>query len=270
MIKFVNQVPSIYTSASRDFQYLSWLINIVLNSVKHNVDGLYNLPNISSDSKVSELLALTLGFKIKRNYDQKQLVALVATLPLILKYKGTITAVQIAAYALVKASGALGDAECEVEGAELVVTLPSGLVDIALFLDLLAYILPAGMTCRIDRKPIIDRELDDINVKYYDNLHKMFVNDFSIVNSYNNVNAKPYLSTLFDVDDPATSDIETLTSANYSTANLNKIGENTYILNAGLLDNAVIPVLYNNITPSGDSQTRQRALYSAEADGRNK
>ena len=76
MIKFANQVPSVYPSASRDFQYLGWLIDIVLNSVKHNVDDLYDLPNNQADIKLTELLALTLGFKVKRNYDQKQLSAL--------------------------------------------------------------------------------------------------------------------------------------------------------------------------------------------------
>ena len=45
MIKFYEQVPAVYPSASRDFQYLCWLIDIVLNSVKHNVDDLYDLPN---------------------------------------------------------------------------------------------------------------------------------------------------------------------------------------------------------------------------------
>ena len=70
MIKFREQVPSVYTNASRDFQYLSWLIDVVLNSVKHNVDTIYDLPNVKHDAKLSELLAMTLGFKVKRNYDQ--------------------------------------------------------------------------------------------------------------------------------------------------------------------------------------------------------
>ena len=88
MIKFKNLVPSVYPNASRDFQYLCWLIDIVLNSVKHTVDDLYDLPNSKADPKLTELLAMTLGFKVKRNYDQDQLRALVAALPRILKYKG--------------------------------------------------------------------------------------------------------------------------------------------------------------------------------------
>lgn len=159
MIKFREQVPSIYISASRDFQYLSWLIDIVLNSVKHNVDSLYNLPNIADDARLSELLAMTLGFKVKRNYDQKQLAALVAILPRILKYKGTLTAVAMAGKALIAASGASGEIDCKSVNGELRVTLPKKLVDISLFTDLLPYILPAGMTSRIIRTDLMTSAL---------------------------------------------------------------------------------------------------------------
>ena len=152
LIKFREQVPSIYPSASRDFQYLGWLIDIVLNSVKHNVDDLYDLPNSKTDPRLTELLAMTLGFKVKRNYDQNQLQALVAALPRILKYKGTMTAVNMAGNALIAASGAIGSFDSEVKDGELTVVLPKSLIDISLFTDLLPYILPAGMTCHIVRK----------------------------------------------------------------------------------------------------------------------
>ena len=152
MIKFYDQVPSVYPSASRDFQYLCWLIDIVLNSVKHNVDDLYDLPNSKADSRLTELLAMTLGFKVKRNYDQTQLRALVAVLPRLLKYKGTKAAVDMAGKALIAASGAsgvIGGFYSEVKNGELIITFPEDLVDVALFTDLLNYILPAGMTYHI-------------------------------------------------------------------------------------------------------------------------
>jgi hypothetical protein len=158
MIKFANQVPSVYPSASRDFQYLCWLIDIVLNSVKHNVDDLYALPDNKADPKLTELLAMTLGFKVKRNYDQSQLRALIAALPRILKCKGTKTAIDMAGNALIKASGASGEFTSEISEGELIVTFPVNLVDISLFTDLLEYILPAGMTYRVVRKNQIKQQ----------------------------------------------------------------------------------------------------------------
>ena len=168
MINLYNQVPSVYTSASRDFQYMCWLFNIVLNSVKHNVDGLYTLPNIGSDPKLTELLAMTLGFKVKRNYDEKQLTALVTILPTVLKYKGTKKAIEMAARALVKATGSLGEAKVSIKDTVVEVTLPKDLIDVSLFLDLLDYILPAGMSCRVIRKNEESNDIDDIIVKYKD------------------------------------------------------------------------------------------------------
>ena len=161
MIKFREQVPSVYTDASRDFQYLTWLFDIVLNSVKHNVDSIYDLPNIKVGSRLTELLAMTLGFKVKRNYDQKQLAALVAVLPRVLKYKGTEIAIDTVCNALIGASGSTGNHSTSIANNELKITLPKGLIDVSLITDLIPYILPAGMTYRIERKDQIVRGFID-------------------------------------------------------------------------------------------------------------
>jgi hypothetical protein len=275
MINFYNQVPSVYPNASRDFQYLSWLINIVLNNVKHNVDDLYTLPNVNIDSKTTELLALTLGFKVKRNYDQKQLTALVGVLPSILKYKGTIRAVEMAADALIMASGSTGDPSCKVHGAQLEVTLPKDLIDITLFLDLLDYILPAGMTCRVIRGTQNKRSLDAIEVQYSDKLRKGVYDDLHI--DYD-TGLFTGLSGLLELGELKTG--ETDASGNkkpaaatrpYNTANLivghDDSNNETLTLNAGLLDNTIIPVIPTTSVPSDDTQSRAIALYSTQANG---
>lgn len=240
MINFSKQVPSIYPNASRDFQYLGWLIDIVLNSVKHNVDALYSLPVINDDTKLTELLALTLGFKVKRNYDKRQLAALVSVLPSILKYKGTETAIVMAAEALIKSSGASGDFTYKVNGAHLDVTFPEDLVDTSLFTDLLAYILPAGMTCRIIRDTQIKAYLDDVLLGFKDTVQFAECRDLA----WDNTNMSAGLSSLFDPE---------IQLANPDFASNFKLNENgKAILNAGLLNNTVIPVLTaeTQITPT--------------------
>lgn len=227
MINFFNQVPSVYSDASRDFQYIGWLINIVLNSVKHNVDDLYDLPNIKSDPRLTEILAMTLGFKVKRNYDQKQLAALVSIIPSVLKYKGTAKAVTIVGEVLLRATGSSGMFECEVKDNCLEVLLPKDLVDITLFLDLLPYILPAGLTCRIVRKTQIQKSVDAIKLGYEDVLRASWHRD---VDWDNDAQTSTGLTNLFDVD--ANNDV--------SFAGHKKLSDN---LNTGLLDNSVVPLL---------------------------
>lgn len=256
MINFYNQVPSVYPTASRDFQYISWLVNIVLNYVKHNIDDLYELPHANIDQKLAELLALTLGFKVKRNYEQKQLAALVAILPSILKYKGTEKAVTMAAEALITASGASGTVNCKVDGARLIVTLPS-LLDTTLFLDLLDYILPAGMTCRIVRKDQTNETLKT-KVKYSDEFIKAICED---LDTDYTTNLATGLAMLFDVDN--------ITKDSFTTANFAEVtdDDNKLVLNTGLLTNTVIPVI-PNATQYKDISTGV-GLFSLDVDGKN-
>ena len=245
MINLYNQVPTIYTNASRDFQYLSWLLNVVLNSVKHNIDDIYNLPNTNSDPKITELLALTLGFKVKRNYDKTQLIALVAALPSVLRYKGTEKAILMAAEALVRAAGSHGGAYVDVEGVEVVVTLPKDLVDITLFLDLLDYILPAGMTCRVIRQNKNTKKIDDIQIKHSDELNTLVVGDIALANLYS---------------------LENTTYNQGFYANIHEDAESKFV-NVGLLDNTVIPTLDDASFVKAEQEYENVILRSTEADG---
>lgn len=236
MIKMYDQVPLVYNNASRDFQFLSHLIDIVLNSVKHNVDGIYDLPNSKADPALTELLAMTLGFKIRRNYNKEQLIAIVEILPIILKYKGTLYAVNIAGEALIRTAGAAGRFKCELASDKLLhITFPQdprGLIDITLFTDLLPYILPAGVTCRIFRKT----EIIQSRTTYFD-LHSTLYAKWHPDVSYDPMtNYATGLASLYDVS----AINEESTFANFKPAS-DKDGK--YVVNEGLMDNSVIPVL---------------------------
>jgi hypothetical protein len=233
MIKFYNQVPSIYPNASRDFQYLSWLIDIVLNSVKHNVDDLYDLPNSKTDPRLTELLALTLGFKVRRSYDQSQLRALVAALPGILRYKGTKIAVDMAGNALIATSGATGHFQSEVKDGELEVIFPENLVDISLFTDLLPYVLPAGMTCHIIRTNRVVSKLTT-ELGYQDTVLAEWLPDLDW-NGDNQTSSG--LANLFEVG----RDISDF--ANYLSGDNTEAKALTECFTGGLLDNTIIPTV---------------------------
>lgn len=163
MIKIKNQIPSIYYDASRDFQVLGHLYEVVLNYIKTNADMLYLLPNgIDADTRSTELLATTLGFRLRRNYDKEQLAALVSIFPRLLKIKGTVKAIELAGNALVKASGVPGNFTCdtsEMKNHELIIKIPIELSDITLFMDLLPYILPFGVRVSIERSTAITQKI---------------------------------------------------------------------------------------------------------------
>ena len=150
MIKLQNYTPEVYYNHSRDFQFIGRLYDIVLNSVKTNADLLYNLRNnVNFNSKLVDLLTLTLGFKSKHQYNTKQLVALCSIFPTILKNKGNIKAVQLAGQALLNAEGVTDPFNCKMINNTLYLFVPKKLSDLNLLYDLLDYILPAGITCEI-------------------------------------------------------------------------------------------------------------------------
>ena len=152
LINMYNEVPRVYLDASRDFQFISRLINIVLNSVKHNVDDMYDIPNVKEGSRLAELLAMTLGFKIRRKYNQKQLIAIVNILPEILKNKGTEKAVMLIGNALIQAADRQGKVYCSFDDGILSIILPKDSIDFTLLIDVLPYVLPAGVSYRISRR----------------------------------------------------------------------------------------------------------------------
>lgn len=227
MIKMYEQVPQVYMNASRDFQYLSRLIDVVLNSVKYNIDGIYSLPNNPSNVELTELLALTLGFKVKRNYDKEQLAALVSILPSILKYKGTQTAIDLVGKAIIKASGTPGTFLSSVKDNVLEIILPREQVDITLFLDLLPYILPAGLSCRIIKRTV-QQSMVSTETGFESAIRAVLVKDYEI-------------NRLYSPDNSAVIDFHNvLGSPHYVNPN------DPYRPNLGLVDDNIIPVMENS------------------------
>lgn len=154
MIKLQNYTPEVYYRESRDFQFIGRLYDVVLNYIKTNTDLIYNLPmSDNSDSTLVDLVAMTLGFKSRHNYNVNQLVAICSIFPTILKYKGSIKAIELIGNALVKSEGITKDKfSCVINKdnpTELILAVPNSLSDKALLRDLLNYVLPAGMTYKV-------------------------------------------------------------------------------------------------------------------------
>lgn len=152
MIKLQDLTPQVYYNQSRDFQFIGRLYDLVLNYLKTNSDNLYNLPlSDNTNEQTLSLLATTLGFKMRRNYDSKQLVAVCSVLPKVLKYKGSLKSVLIAAQAILNANGISQKLIYDIEenNTKLVLYVSSYLTNLNLLYDLLDYILPAGMSFNI-------------------------------------------------------------------------------------------------------------------------
>jgi len=158
MIRLQDMTPDVYYNQSRDFQFIGRLFDIVLNSVKTNADLIKECPlSMNSDEKLIDLMSLTLGFKSKHNYNVKQLTALCSAFCEIIKNKGSLYSIELAARTLFSAESVRQEFEADLseDNTEITIYVPEELTDLNLFRDLLNYILPAGIRCTIIRTTLI-------------------------------------------------------------------------------------------------------------------
>lgn len=166
MIRLQNNTPQTYYERSRDFQFIGRLYDVVLNSVKTNADIVtYGIPYSDfSPDKFLELLSRTLGFKPKHNYTHEQLLAICNVFSAVLRNKGNIQAIQLIGEAILKTEGILGtifclmkyDAVAMRDLPVLRIIIPEKLAEIALFYDLLEYVVPAGVSAEVVRGTMSD------------------------------------------------------------------------------------------------------------------
>lgn len=162
MIKLQNLTPEVLYDQSRDFQLIGRLFDLVLNSVKTEVDMLYNLPfSDNSSDELLSLLTLMYGLKLDRNkYTSRQLRAICSVMPKLMKTKGSFAAVDTLCRALLRADSIVGDfmiiacdgGELNKTHCHLDIYMPSKDLHMEILFELLPYILPAGVTFTIKQE----------------------------------------------------------------------------------------------------------------------
>lgn len=153
MIRVRDLVPEVYYNESRDFQTIGRVYEALFNHCKTNADIMRALPiSGQSDGKMLRLMAATLGFQGRRDYDDDELRALCVSLIQILRLKGSKSAIVKSVNVMLNAHG--------IDEVPMIVTDPNDscnyliyvskrLSDTTLLEDLMDYILPAGFTYRL-------------------------------------------------------------------------------------------------------------------------
>ena len=153
MIKVRDLVPEVYYNESRDFQTIGRVYEAIFNYLKTNADLMASLPiSGGSDWHMLNLMATTLGFQGRREYDNDELRALCMSLIPILRLKGSKSSVVLAVNTMLNAHGIdevptiLVDPE---DNFNYLIYISERLTDTTLLEDLMDYILPAGFTYRL-------------------------------------------------------------------------------------------------------------------------
>ena len=146
-----NLIPEIYYKESRDFAYVGRLVEIIFNYMKTGADSVSaRYDNVESEGTIVNLLVDTLGFDLKHEYLDRDLVYIASTLIYLLRNKGTSFSIDLAVRLMLNSQKVTDVSEfefCSFDSKlqELTIRIPDNLTDLVLLEDLLDYILPAGV-----------------------------------------------------------------------------------------------------------------------------
>lgn len=150
MIGVYESLPRKYYADSRDFQFIGRVFEAAFNYMKMNAD-LARKSKIPSecDVRMLPLLAKTLGFDSKHEYNTEDFRALCSSFVGIVRKKGSIEGITEAIKAFLSAQNIELEAypdRNESDYMDLRIFLPTEVKDTSLLEDVFDYILPAGMT----------------------------------------------------------------------------------------------------------------------------
>ena len=150
-MKLQNMTPEVYYKESRDFSYISRMLEVMLNHMKTNADLVNGDINTIDSNDLLNSLAYTLGFKPKHRYFNKDLLNVCSNFAHIMKNKGTFYAVEECVKILLNSQHIIGDYVIlpDYNNYIIQVGLPSETQDIVLLEDLFDYILPTGWVYNI-------------------------------------------------------------------------------------------------------------------------
>ena len=204
-ISTVKLTPSIYSKESRDYQLISRIYDSVFNYSKMGADGVINVPlSKNFDDRFLDLLAKTLGFESKHDYNTNNLVALVNSFKKIMKNKGTIKAIEDTISMLLKSQNINKRfiLETETKPYTIKIYVPEELQDIVLLEDVLSYILPVGFVYEIYPRDIAQSDISDILSAVSTQINIQGTSQqFSRVESYVNTSLVTGIPETEDVDD---------------------------------------------------------------------
>lgn len=204
-ISTIKMTPSIYSKESRDYQLISRIYDAVFNYSKMGIDGIVNIPlSKNVDERFLDLIAKTLGFESKHNYNSENLFALVSSFKKIMSKKGTIKAIEECVSMLLKSQNIRENfiVNTTEKSYTVKIYVPTELSDIILLEDMLNYILPAGFVYEIYARDLGQSLIDESFAMENQQVSISGTSQqFSRIDSYTNTSLVTEEPTAQDIDD---------------------------------------------------------------------
>ena len=152
MIDVVKQTPLEYSKQSRDYQILARLYSAIFNLSKMYIDDM-SVWEKDIDNKLSILRARTLNFKTTHTWDQDELEEITYCFKYLMRNKGTKLALEACINIIMKINHIDVNPDSNlvsIDGHEITINIEGGTTNLGVIEDLLKYLLPAGVTYRVN------------------------------------------------------------------------------------------------------------------------
>ena len=150
MIKLQNYVPEYYYKESRDFQLFGRLWDTLFN---YELTGVKAIKD-PKDLNTLNLACETVGFKTNNTYDKETLYKISNSFIDIIKYKGSLTAIQKCIDLCYNIQGVAANSDIKIDKSKLPWTIDIALekdLNYTLLNELLDYILPTNIFVNIQK-----------------------------------------------------------------------------------------------------------------------
>lgn len=155
LIRTQNNVPDVYVNASRDFQLMCRLYDILINDVKYDTEAIKSIINtFMCNTRLLELLQTKLGFFTKSTISDEDLRYVLCAFPDIIKHKGSRQAIEEAVIVFLKLNHINSDFDIEITTIpqsnssappySIRVGIEGAVRDTHILDEIFRYILPAG------------------------------------------------------------------------------------------------------------------------------
>lgn len=160
MFRIENNVPDVYIEESRDFQLVSRLYDLALQSTRFSIDTMLDISDtLTCPAEVLPLLATKVGFFDNLELNDKTYRKLISAFPYIIRYKGSITAINL----IVNLFMQLANTDVVMTQDEqnvLTIQFNTYASDTDLLQHLLEYVRPTGMMIKYGVTTKINRDSD--------------------------------------------------------------------------------------------------------------
>ena len=159
MFRLQENVPEIYTKASRDFQLFCRTYDILTNAIRYSIKSTdYLLDPLLASDRILPLLATRVGFFPKSEYNTHALRLIISVFPYMMKYKGSKKGIKIALDTILKAEKNYGNSIIYIHKnlSEISIYTQYSIKNEILLRDVLSYILPIGYELTIGTYKSLD------------------------------------------------------------------------------------------------------------------